>query len=506
MRTQRFAGEPLPLLNAAHNPNERLLPGTEVLGGRYVVERVLGKGGMGVVVAARHKALGRRDAIKFLLPELITNDEILERFKREAQAAGNLKSAHVAHVYDSGFTESGEPYIVMEYLEGHDLKSVLLRGPLPIDDTVEYLLQICRALAEAHKNRVVHRDLKPANLFLTFPENGLPQVKVLDFGIAKLLDGEPVTDITVEDGKGGFLGTIPYMSPEHLRGAKKVDERTDIWALGVIAYELLTCKKPFNGLTKLDLVSKILDKDEYPDPPSKVCRGLPPAIEMVIGRCLAKNREARYQTVQEFEAALRAAAGIPAPPPMRPRMSSTTDGSFVSAQFDHDKPRDLTHGKTRDGFTATNPVPSLRSGHRKAALAGTGALATSVAVIGLVVALRGAGGEQAVGHANAGLAMAMSGNGVPVVVPAASASGAPTSDVAIIEMEEAGKTAPPSMEAKAEKTTSAGGIKKPGSGGKTDSPPAVPAPAMSAPPIPQPKPKETATAAPTFTPPPGPDS
>jgi len=310
------------------NPNERFIPGAEVLGGRYVVEQRLGEGGMGIVVAARHKAMGRLDAIKFLLPELITNSEILERFKREAQVAGVLKSPHVAHVYDSGLSEAGEPYIVMEYLEGQDLKSVLRSGPLRIDDAIEYLLQICHALAEAHKNAVLHRDLKPSNLFLTTPKNGDPYVKVLDFGVAKRIGGAQITDITAEDGKSGFLGTIPYMSPEHLRGAKNVDARTDIWALGVIAYELLTCKRPFDCSSKIDLVSKILDKEEGPVPLSTHRRDVPQAIEMVIGRCLAKNKEARYQTVQEFETALRAAAGIPAPP-MRVQMASMTTSSPV---------------------------------------------------------------------------------------------------------------------------------------------------------------------------------
>jgi serine/threonine-protein kinase len=241
MKTQRFEGEQLPLMESPRNPNEPLQPGTEILGGKYIVERKLGEGGMGVVVAARHKGLGRLDAVKFLLPQLITHTEIVARFKREAQSVAKLTSPHVARVYDSNFDNSDEPYIVMEYLEGRDLKSVLRGGPLPIDDAVDYLLQVCHALAEAHENRIVHRDLKPANLFLTHPKNGLPLVKVLDFGIARVMDAEAVTDITVEDGKGGFLGTIPSMSPEHLRGACKVDPRTAMWALGVITYEVVAC-------------------------------------------------------------------------------------------------------------------------------------------------------------------------------------------------------------------------------------------------------------------------
>jgi serine/threonine protein kinase len=439
MKTQRFAGEQPPLMDTPRNPTDPLLPGTEVLGGRYVVVRTLGKGGMGVVVAARHKGLGRLDAIKFLLPELVTHSDILARFEREAISVAKLTSPHVARVYDSNFADADEPYIVMEYLEGRDLKSVLRVGPLLIEDGVDYLLQICHALAEAHENGIVHRDLKPANLFLTFPKNGSPLVKVLDFGIAKLMDTEAVTDITVEDGKGGFLGTIPYMSPEHLRGAKKVDKRTDIWAMGVIAYELFTCKKPFNGLTRLDLMSKILDKDEHPDPPSKYRRELPPAIEMVIGRCLAKNRDDRYETIQEFEAALREAAGIPAAPPMRPRMASISMESPIDLPpINDEKTREFTHGKTQAGFTATNPVPSIRSKRVKVALAGSGALATSAAIVGLVLALyRGENTEQAAVGASPVPAASAATSAMPLVVPEPSASAAPAVEPGEIEIEEA---------------------------------------------------------------------
>ena len=498
MKTQQFAGKQLPLMETPRNPNEPLLPGTEILGGRYIVERKLGEGGMGVVVAARHKALGRRDAIKFLLPQLVTHPEIMARFEREAISVAKLTSPHVARVYDSNFANASEPYIAMEYLDGRDLKSVLRGGPLPIEDAVDYLLQVCHALAEAHENGIVHRDLKPANLFETKPKNGSPIIKVLDFGIAKVLDADPVTDITVEDGKGGFLGTSPYMSPEHLKGAKKVDARTDIWALGVIAYELLTCKKPFHGLTKLDLISKIIDKDEHPEPPHKYRRELPPAIEMVIGRCLAKERNARYQTVHEFEAALREAAGIPAPPPMRPKMPSTTNGSVLPPQADEEKTRELTQGRTQAGFTMTNPLPSRRSKRIKVVLAGGGALATSAAVVGLVVALQ-RGDDVGAVNASPVSGVAVPGPAMASVTPTPPATTATQPEPETIKIEErtAGKGTP------------IAGTKNAGSGGKTSLPPVSPAPSARAPaesPAKPPAPKETATAkataAPVFTPPP----
>lgn len=400
MKTMKIVPEVRPLMEPPKDPIDPLAPGSVILGDKYVIERVLGKGGMGVVVSARHKVLGRRDAIKFLLPQLITNDEILKRFEREARAVANLTSPHVARVYDSGFTEQKEPYIVMEFLEGEDLRLVSRRGAMPVEEVVDYLLQVCHALAEAHENGIVHRDLKPANLFLTNLKDGSRILKVLDFGIAKEIDADPVTEITIDGGGNAFLGTIPYMSPEHLRTPGKVDARADIWALGVIAYELLTGKKPFHGLTKLDLASNITSPTEFPAPPSKYCRGLPQAIEMVIGRCLAKDREARFPTVREFETALRAAAGIPAAPPMRPRMGSITEVSPLDSLIqDEPKAPEITYGKTQEGFTATNPLPSRRP--RQLKIAAAGAMATSAAVVGLVAALRGSETETGVTGASA---------------------------------------------------------------------------------------------------------
>lgn len=391
MKTQRLADEPQRHLNVPRIKRSPIVPGMEVLGGKYVVERKLGEGGMGVVVAARHKALGRLDAIKFLLPELVNQTEILARFEREAQYVAKLTSPHVARIYDSQFANTDEPYITMEYLEGRDLKLILRGGPLPIEDAVDYLLQVCHALTDAHEHGIVHRDLKPANLFLTTLKNGAPLIKVLDFGIAKDLDADPAMALTVDNGTGNFLGTMPYMSPEHLRGARHVDTRTDIWALGVIAYELLTGQRPFHAFTRFDLFSTITSLTEHPEPPSKYCRGLPLEIEMVIGRCLAKDRNARYPTVQHFAAALRFAAGMPAlPPPMRPRIGSiSTESPLDLLSAEETKTRALTLGKTHHGLTVTNPLPPRKPKQMKVALLGAGTLATLVAVVGLVMALRG---------------------------------------------------------------------------------------------------------------------
>src|SRR3954454_18638740 len=210
-----------------------------VLAGKYRIERVLGRGGMGVVVAAHHIHLDEKVAIKFLLPEAVANAEVLGRFVREARAAVRIKSEHVARVSDVGTLEGGEPYMVMEYLEGSDLAEWLLqRGALPVEQAVEFLLQASEAIAEAHALGIVHRDLKPANLFVVRRADGLLSIKVLDFGISK------VTDASMAAGAAtstlALMGSPLYMSPEQMESARTADARSDIWSLGVILYELLT--------------------------------------------------------------------------------------------------------------------------------------------------------------------------------------------------------------------------------------------------------------------------
>ena len=159
----------------------------ETLAGKYIVERVLGVGGMGVVVAAKHIHLGERVAIKFLLPNALAQPDVVERFLREGKAAAKMKSEHIARVRDTGTLDSGAPYLVMEYLDGHDLSAVLSeKGTFPMEVAVGYVLQACEALADAHAAGVIHRDLKPGNLFLTRKNDGTPVIKVIDFGISKL--------------------------------------------------------------------------------------------------------------------------------------------------------------------------------------------------------------------------------------------------------------------------------------------------------------------------------
>ena len=215
----------------------------DVLAGKYRVERVLGAGGMGVVVAARHLQLDQLVALKFVLPSALDEASAAERFLREARAAVRLKSEHVAKVLDVGTLDTGAPYMVMEYLEGDTLAEVIQRdSPLPVDVACDYMIQACEAMAEAHSLGIIHRDIKPQNLFLTKGVGGKPLVKVLDFGISKMKQPEGAMNLTQT---ATVMGSPLYMAPEQMRSARNVDGRSDIWALGVVLYELPDQIAPF---------------------------------------------------------------------------------------------------------------------------------------------------------------------------------------------------------------------------------------------------------------------
>jgi serine/threonine-protein kinase len=247
--------------------------------------------------------LEERVAIKFLLPQALSSGEAVARFLREARAAVRIKSEHVARVTDVGQLESGAPYMIMEYLDGADLGSVVQRqGALSVEDSVEYVLQACEALAEAHALGIVHRDLKPANLFLVRRADGTPSVKVLDFGISKTtgLDGSN-SDLGMTKTQA-VMGSPLYMSPEQMVSARDVDARTDLWALGAILYELLTGKVPFEANTITQLCAMILQQEA---PALRNSRpDAPEPLQGIITRCLQKDRSARYASVAEFAQAL----------------------------------------------------------------------------------------------------------------------------------------------------------------------------------------------------------
>lgn len=274
----------------------------DVLGGKYRLERLIGEGGMGKVYAARHEELGELFAVK-VLEESSARDA--QRVLREARATMRLKNEHVVRVIDASAGET-HPFMVMELLEGEDLDALVMRtGPLPVQAAVDYVLQACEALAEAHAIGMVHRDVKPANLLLTQHADGRPLVKVLDFGIVKDALGRddgrgPKTSVTEV---GAVFGSPAYMSPEQLRSTKDVDVRTDVWSLGVVLYELLTGRLPFAGESRVALSIAVATS---PFLPMRQLRPeLPPELDVIVGACLQKALPHRTSSVAELAARLR---------------------------------------------------------------------------------------------------------------------------------------------------------------------------------------------------------
>jgi serine/threonine protein kinase len=276
----------------------------EILDGKYTVTRLIGAGSMGFVFSAARPSLGDEVAIKVLRSELLSDAQLVARFAREARVAARIKSEHVACVFDVGHLVDGAPFIVMERLDGKDLRWVLAeRGKLPAELSVDYVLQVCEALAIAHANGITHRDIKPENLFASRQAQGEDVIKVLDFGISKMNlraasddDKLPLVKTTMA------MGSPMYMSPEQIRAAKDIDGRSDIWALGCVLYELLTGNPAFSAPSVTELCALILESK----PPDFASLGLPsvPALEAVIWRCIEKDPARRFQSIGELAVAL----------------------------------------------------------------------------------------------------------------------------------------------------------------------------------------------------------
>jgi eukaryotic-like serine/threonine-protein kinase len=272
----------------------------EIIADKYRVTRVLGEGGMGIVVQAHHEILDMLVAIKFMRSEMVAAGGGAERFLREARALVKLKSQHAVKVHDLG-VHGRMPYIVMEHLEGSDLQTILDKhGPLSPADAARHIRQACEAISEAHSLGIYHRDLKPANLFLARGASERIIVKVLDFGIAKMMraNDDKSSLQTSLTGTNVLMGTIPYMSPEQLLSPKSIDARADIWSLGVVLYELVTGELPFQGRDLYEVQQAIRHED-------CLMPEMPVSLRSVIRRCLEKNRDDRYASVVDLAQALR---------------------------------------------------------------------------------------------------------------------------------------------------------------------------------------------------------
>jgi serine/threonine-protein kinase len=326
---------------------------------KYRIERVLGAGNMGLVLSALHIGLEQRVAIKLMLPGKAAEEQH-QRFLREARACARLKTQHAVKVLDVGKNETGAPYMVMEYLDGRDLAAELAaRGPLPIAEAVEYVLQACEGLAEAHAAGIVHRDVKPANMYL-IRGSGAPCVKVLDFGISKVQgDGSLALTSDVQS-----LGSPLYMSPEQLNCSRDVDGRTDLWALGVTLYELVagSGNMPFNGERIEQLCTRIFTKP--PTPLSTFRSDAPAGFWSVLAQCFEKEPDRRWPNVATLAAAL-----VPYAPPR----AAVYAERVAAVLGEHVEPARPTH--------VVRPEPEPEPAPPAAAAAGTGSALVRPAVV-----------------------------------------------------------------------------------------------------------------------------
>jgi serine/threonine-protein kinase len=292
-------------LDAQHSDPLPVSLGT-IVDDRYRVERVLGVGGMGIVVAARDLSNDAEVAIKFIRTDVHGGGETIERFAREARALLRIQSRHVAHVIDTGNLPNGAPFIVMDYLRGQDLEARLrTTGPMPVDAALRIVLEATSGVEAAHAQGVLHRDLKPANLFLVQDPEGAEHVEVVDFGIAKLF-GSTLSEATTQLTQTRMLvGSPMYMAPEQLSHGTPVDARSDVWALGVVLYETLTGALPYGGASLAEVCANVLTLSPIPIHARR--EDIPEPVRRIVARCLQRDPKKRFQTATELRTALEGA-------------------------------------------------------------------------------------------------------------------------------------------------------------------------------------------------------
>lgn len=291
-------------MGRAGEDDDEKLCGT-LVADKYRVERLLGRGGMGAVYEATNVAIGKRVALKFLDREAARDADAVARFQREAEAAGAVESAHIVHIFDSGTSADGRPFLVMELLSGEDLRARLKRdGRLPVPDAIHVTGQVLRALARAHAAGIVHRDLKPDNVFLCRRDDDPTFVKIVDFGISKITRREATADTLTR--RGVVLGTAFYMSPEQAQALRDIDGRSDLFSVGAILFEALAGRPPHVGSVYEAVLIDICTKDA-PDIRTLV-PDVPDAVAEVVARALRRERDARWQDANDFYDALATAA------------------------------------------------------------------------------------------------------------------------------------------------------------------------------------------------------
>jgi serine/threonine-protein kinase len=359
-----------------------------VIDGKYRVDDVLGRGAMGVVVAATHQELREKVALKFLYVRADNGSDFRARFRREAQVSAKLKNEHITRVIDIGTWREHALFMVMEHLTGTDLRKVTRNfGALPVDRAIDYIIQVCEGMAEAHAHGIIHRDLKPSNLFVTKRADGTDLIKILDFGISKWSAQEGELDDLTQTGV--VLGSPKYMSPEQLFGSGAVDVRADVWSIGAIFYELLVGHPPFDFPTLTRICAELSStrppanmREQRPD--------LPEALDEVVLRALERDRDGRIANVADLAGAILEAVESPFAAAVKAKLQATLDAA-TGREFLGTTTGSLALSSGAFGSMSSAPGGATSSQARAAAAAGRASKVRATLIVLFLLALLAGG-------------------------------------------------------------------------------------------------------------------